>query len=50
MDIDKLKAVSGAKLKLEKFAPDDTYGVSKAQAEKALEGHIGKPAALHDLL
>lgn len=50
MDIDKLKAAPGAKLNLEKFAPDDTHGVSKAHAEKAVESHVERLAALHDLL
>jgi hypothetical protein len=35
MDIGKLKAEPGTKFRLEKFAPNDTYGVSKNHAEKA---------------
>src|SRR5580704_7837214 len=50
MHIDKLKVGPGAKLKLEKFASDDTCGVSKKSAEKAQPGHVDKLAALHDLL
>src|ERR1700735_2145081 len=50
MDIGKLKAEPGAKFRLENFAPDDTYGVSKNRAEKAFPGHVRKLAALHDLL
>ena len=50
MDIGKLNAEPGAKFRLEKFAPDDTYGVSKNHAEKAFPGHVEKLATLHDLL
>lgn len=50
MDIGELKAKSGAKFRLEKFAPDDTQGVSKNHAEKTLSAHVEKLAALHDLL
>lgn len=50
MDIDRFRAAPGAKFKLHKFPPDDTRGVSKAAAEKALAGHVEKLASLHDLL
>ena len=50
MDIGKLKANPGAKFRLGIFAPDDTHGVSKNRAEKAIAGHVEKLAALHDLL
>jgi PPK2 family polyphosphate:nucleotide phosphotransferase len=49
MDIGKLKAEPG-KFNLEKFAPGETYGVSKSHAEKAFPDHVEKLAALHDLL
>jgi len=50
VDISKLKATPGSKFKLSKTAADDTHGVSKTGAQKGLGGHIGKLAALHDLL
>jgi PPK2 family polyphosphate:nucleotide phosphotransferase len=50
MDIGKLQARPGARFSLEKFAPDDTHGVSKNRADKAFAGHVEKLAALHDLL
>src|ERR1700691_2219731 len=50
MDIGRLKVDGAVKFRLEKFAPNDTYGVSKSHAEKALPGHVEKLAALHDLL
>ena len=50
MDIGKLRVDPDSKFKLSKFAPDDTYGVSKSQAAKALPAHVEKLAALHDLL
>ncbi len=50
MDIEKLKAGPGARFKLSKFEADDTHGVSKGQAARALPGHVEKLAALHDLL
>ena len=50
MDIGKLKVDSGKKFELTKFAPDDTHGVSKSRADKSLDAHVEKLAALHDLL
>lgn len=50
MDIAALKAGPETKFKLAKFAADDTHGVSKSHATKALAGHIPRLAALHDLL
>src|SRR5580698_3697696 len=50
MDIGKLKVDGTAKFKLSRFAPDDTCGVSKSHAEKALQAHVEKLSALHDLL
>jgi PPK2 family polyphosphate:nucleotide phosphotransferase len=50
MDIGRLKVDGAAKFKLSRFAPDDTYGVSKSRAERAIPAHVEKLAALHDLL
>src|ERR1700709_1697294 len=50
MDIGKLKAEPGSKIKLRKFAPDDTHGVSKGHAAKLHAAHVEKLAELHDLL
>jgi PPK2 family polyphosphate:nucleotide phosphotransferase len=50
MDIGNLKVDGSAKFKLTKCAPDDTHGVSKSDAAKALPTHVEKLAALHDLL
>lgn len=50
MDIDKLRARPGGQFRVENFATDDTHGVSKAKAERALNSHVEKLAALHDLL
>jgi PPK2 family polyphosphate:nucleotide phosphotransferase len=50
MNIEKLKVGPHGRFSLKKRAPDDTFGVSKTQAEKAIKGHIAKLAALHDLL
>ena len=50
MDIARLKVDGTTKFKLSKFAPDDTQGVSKSHAAKALPVHVEKLAALHDLL
>src|SRR5258708_3810371 len=50
MNIEKLKIGPHGKFSLKKRAPDDTFGVSKAQAAKELQSHVGKLAALHDLL
>jgi PPK2 family polyphosphate:nucleotide phosphotransferase len=49
MDIGKLRVQPG-KFKLSKFAADNTHGVSKAHAAKALPAHVEKLAELHDLL
>src|SRR5271165_1522921 len=50
MDIGKLRADPHGKFKLNNFAADDTYGVSKSHATKAIPVHVEKLAALHDLL
>jgi PPK2 family polyphosphate:nucleotide phosphotransferase len=50
MDIGRLKVDGAAKFKLSRFAPDDTHGVSKTHAEKAMRAQVEKLAALHDLL
>jgi len=50
MDTGKLKVKPGAKFKPEKFAPDNTYGVSKSHVGKASASRVQKLAALHDLL
>jgi len=50
MDTGRLKVDGTAKLKLSRFAPDDTHGVSKSHAERAMPAHVEKLAALHDLL
>jgi PPK2 family polyphosphate:nucleotide phosphotransferase len=50
MDIGRLKVDGAVKFKLRRYAPDDTHGVSKSHAEKAIPRHVEKLAALHDLL
>jgi PPK2 family polyphosphate:nucleotide phosphotransferase len=50
MDIAKLKIDPASKFKLSKYAPNDTCGISKSHAAKALPGHVRKLAELHDLL
>jgi PPK2 family polyphosphate:nucleotide phosphotransferase len=50
MDIGKLRVEPGTRFKLSKFAPDDTYGVSKSEAANAHSTHVEKLAALHDVL
>ena len=50
MDLEELKAEPGAKFKLKNFAPDDTCGISKVHAAKALPQHTEKLTALQDLL
>ena len=50
MDIGRLKVDGAVKFKLSRFAPDDTHGISKSHAERAMPAHVGKLAALHDLL
>ena len=50
MDFGRLKVDGSAKFKLSRFTPGDTHGVSKSHAEKAIPHHVGKLAALHDLL
>jgi PPK2 family polyphosphate:nucleotide phosphotransferase len=50
MNIEKLRVGPHRRFSLSKRAADDTFGISKAQAEKALKGHIEKLAALHELL
>ena len=50
MDIARLKVDGSTRFKLSKFAADDTHGVSKSHAAKALPAHVEKLAALHDLL
>jgi PPK2 family polyphosphate:nucleotide phosphotransferase len=50
MDIGRLRVDGAVKFKLSRFAPDDTHGVSKSHAEKAIPHHVEKLAALHDLL
>jgi PPK2 family polyphosphate:nucleotide phosphotransferase len=50
MDIDRLKVDGTTKFKLSKFAADNTYGVAKSHAAKALPTHVEKLATLHDLL
>ena len=50
MDIDRLKVDGTTKFKISKFAADDTHGISKSHAAKALPTHVEKLAALHDLL
>src|ERR1700679_3292292 len=48
MNISALKV--GSTFRLSKCAADDTHGVSKNHAAKALPEHVEKLAALHDLL
>src|ERR1700722_18136723 len=50
MNVGKLKIGPHGKFRLKKRGADDTFGVTKAQADKALESQIGKLSALHDLL
>jgi PPK2 family polyphosphate:nucleotide phosphotransferase len=50
MDIARLKVDGRAKFKLRDFAPDDTHGVSKNHAAKAVPEHVEKLARLHELL
>jgi PPK2 family polyphosphate:nucleotide phosphotransferase len=50
MDIANLRVDGTTKFKLSKFAADDTHGVAKSHAAKALPDHVEKLAALHDLL
>src|ERR1700683_5443396 len=50
MDIGRLKVDGAVKFKLRRFRPDDTHGVSKSHAERAIPHHVEKLAALHDLL
>src|SRR6266513_2266296 len=50
MNIDKLRIGPHGKFRLKKRAADDTFGLSKAQAAKEVKSHIGKLAALHELL
>ncbi len=50
MDIAALKFDGQGKFRLKRFQPDDTCGVSRSHAEKAIAGHVEKLAALHDLL
>jgi PPK2 family polyphosphate:nucleotide phosphotransferase len=50
MDIGRLEVEPDTRFKLSKFAPDDTYGVSKSEAAKALPTHVERLAALHDVL
>src|ERR1700692_2720724 len=50
MNVGKLKIGPHGKFRLKKRAADDTFGVTKAQADKELKSHIGKVAALHELL
>ena len=50
MDIAKLRVDPDSKFKLKKRKTDDTSGITKARAEKALPVHVEKLAALHDLL
>lgn len=50
MDIAKLQAAPGSKFKIGKWKADDTYGISKGDADKASSVHVEKLAGLHDLL
>lgn len=50
MDIGGLKFEGKAKFRLKRFQPDDTRGISKSDAEKAIAKHVEKLAVLHDLL
>lgn len=50
MDIDGLKFEGKGKFRLKRFQPDDTRGISKSDAEKAIAKHVEKLAVLHDLL
>jgi PPK2 family polyphosphate:nucleotide phosphotransferase len=50
MDIEKLQAVPGDKFRIGKWKAEDTFGVSKAHADKASSVHVEKLSALHDLL
>lgn len=50
MDIARLKVDPGGKFKLKKRKPDDTLGITKSHAAKAMPAHVEKLAALHDLL
>jgi PPK2 family polyphosphate:nucleotide phosphotransferase len=50
MDVGRLKVDGTSKFKPSRIAPDDTHGVSKSEAEKAMPAQVEKLAALHDLL
>lgn len=50
VDIDKLRVEPGGKFKLKQRRADDTLGVAKSHALKAMPHHVEKLAALHDLL
>jgi PPK2 family polyphosphate:nucleotide phosphotransferase len=50
VDIAKLKVEPGPRFKLKQRKPDDTSGITKHRAVKAMPGQVEKLAALHDLL
>ena len=50
VDIQKLRVNPGGKFRLKERQADDTLGVTKSHAIKAMPHHVEKLAALHDLL
>lgn len=50
MNIAKLRVDGGSGFKLSKFDPEDTHGISKGHAVKAMPAQVEKLAALHDVL
>jgi PPK2 family polyphosphate:nucleotide phosphotransferase len=50
MNIAKLRVDGSSGFKLSKFDPEDTYGISKGHALKAMPAQVEKLAALHDVL
>jgi PPK2 family polyphosphate:nucleotide phosphotransferase len=50
MKIEKLRVGPHGKFRIKKRAADETYGISKEQAEKESAGQIGRLQPLHELL
>jgi PPK2 family polyphosphate:nucleotide phosphotransferase len=50
MQINQLRAATDGKFKLKKHAADETFNVTKGQAEKALVKHVSELQDLHELL
>jgi len=50
MDIARLRVDQKTRFKIEKYAADDTHGISKGRAAKSHPTHVEQLAELHDLL